>query len=89
MALVKFLTPFNKITLIDSLDMEVKDIKEMAEALLKGFGKEMDIILDKEGNLSSKIVILVNRRNAHTLKGADTVLHEDSEVIILPYIYGG
>lgn len=89
MALVRFLTPYNKITLMDSLNMEVKDIREMAVGLIKSFGKEMDIILDKEGNLSSSIVILVNRRNAHTLEGADTVLHEDSEVIILPYIYGG
>ena len=69
--------------------MDVKNIREMAEELISTFGKEMDIVLNKEGNLSSNIVILVNRRNAHTLKGADTVLHEDSEVIILPYIYGG
>lgn len=89
MAFVRFLTPYNKITGIDSLYMEAKDIREMAERLIKSFGKEMDIILDKEGNLSPGIVILVNRRNAHTLKGSDTVLHKDSEVIILPYIYGG
>ncbi|NLM44265.1 MAG: MoaD/ThiS family protein [Clostridiales bacterium] len=89
MALIKFLDPFNKITQVDSLKMDVKNIREMAEELISTFGKEMDIVLNKEGNLSSNIVILVNRRNAHTLKGADTVLHEDSEVIILPYIYGG
>ncbi|WP_372996479.1 MoaD/ThiS family protein [Lutispora sp.] len=89
MALVRFLTPFNKITQVDSLQMDVQNIREMAEVLISTFGKEMDIVLNKEGNLSPGIVILVNRRNAHTLKGADTVLHDDSEVIILPYIYGG
>jgi len=89
MALIRFLAPFNKITKVDSIQLDVKSIREMAGELVNIFGKEMDVILNKEGELSPGIVILVNRRNAHTLKGADTVLQEDSEVIIVPYIYGG
>lgn len=89
MSFIRFLAPYNKITGTDSIQMEAKNIKDLANKLILAFGKEIDILLDKNGKLSQNIVVMVNRRNAHTLKGADTELHEDSEVIILPYIYGG
>lgn len=89
MAFVKFLPPFNKITGIDSLDVDTKDIRDLSNKLIAAFGNKIDLILDAQGQLSQSIIVLVNRRNAHTLNGADTVLNGDSEVIILPYIYGG
>lgn len=89
MAYVRFLPPFNKITGIDSLHMDVRNIRDLSNQLVSTFGKKIDLILDNNEQLSKRIVVLVNRRNVHTLKGADTVLNGDSEVIILPYIYGG
>lgn len=89
MAFIRFLPPFNKITETDTVHIDVKDIRDLSNKLVASFGKKIDLILDSQGQLSQSIVILVNRRNAHTLNGADTVLNGDSEVIILPYIYGG
>lgn len=89
MAFIRFLPPFNKITETDTVYMDVKDIRDLSDKLVAAFGKKIDLILDNKGQLSQSIVILVNRRNAHTLNGADTVLNGDSEIIILPYIYGG
>ena len=79
MAFIRFLPPFNKITGIDSLHMDVKDIRDLSNKLISTFGKKIDLILDNNEQLSKSIVVLVNRRNAHTLEGADTVLNGDSE----------
>ena len=89
MAFIRFLPPFNKITETDTVQLDAKDIRDLSDKLVAAFGKKIDMILDSQGQLSQSIVVLVNRRNAHTLNGADTVLNGDSEVIILPYIYGG
>ena len=89
MAFVKFLPPFNKIIGIDSLNIDAKDIRDLSNKLITTFGNRIDLILDDQDQLSHSIIVMVNRRNAHTLEGADTVLNADSEVIILPYIYGG
>jgi molybdopterin converting factor small subunit len=41
------------------------------------------------GELSKDIVILVNRRNAHTLKGLETELNQATEVLVMRYFVGG
>jgi len=89
MALIRFLPPINKITEIDSVYIDAQNIKELSDKLIEAYGKKIDLLIDSKGQLSQNIVVLVNRRNAHTLEGADTVLNRDSEVIILPHIYGG
>lgn len=89
MAFIKFLPPINKIAGVDTVHIDVKNIRELSDKLVEAFGNKIDLIIDSKGQLSQNIVILVNRRNAHTLEGADTELNEDSEVIILPHIYGG
>lgn len=89
MAFIRFLPPYNKITGIETIQMDAKDIRDLSNKLILTFGKNIDLILDSQGQLSQSIVILVNRRNALTMNGAETTLNVDSEVIILPYIYGG
>lgn len=89
MALIRFLPPYNKIIGTEEAQIDARDIRDLSYKLVSKFGKDIDLILDEKHQLSQGIVVLVNRRNAHTLNGADTVLDQDSEVIILPYIYGG
>lgn len=89
MAVVRFTFPFTRIVKEDSIRIDVQNLRQLCTELIKRYGGEMEMLLDDKGDLSQDIVILVNRRNAHTLSGADTVLEKDTEVLIMPYIIGG
>lgn len=89
MAVVRFISPFTKIVGVKQIKINAKNIGELCKQLIERFGSNMHILLDKEGEISKKVVILVNRRNVHTLAGIDTPLDEDTEVLIMPYIIGG
>ncbi|HZK71811.1 MAG TPA: MoaD/ThiS family protein [Clostridia bacterium] len=89
MARVRFIMPFTKLTGSKYINIEAADVRELCKKLIQRFGSEMNVLLDENDDLSRKMVILVNRRNAHTLDGANTALDKNAEVIIMHYISGG
>lgn len=89
MALVRFIHPFSKVTGKGSIEVEARDVGDLCRQLIERFGPGMEFLLDAKGEVSRELVILVNRRNVHTLAGADTLLQRDTEVLIMPYITGG
>lgn len=89
MALVRFIHPFSKAAGNKNIRIEAGDVGELCRQLVRRFGHDMDMLLDEQGEVSKDIVVLVNRRNVHTLAGIGTPLEEDTEVLIMPYIIGG
>ena len=88
MAVVRFTSPFISYCGAASIRMHADTLGELCRDLIRRCGR-MDVILDPQGDISRRIVVLVDRRNAHTLSGAATVLEEDTEVLIMPVMGGG
>ena len=89
MANVKFISPYNRITGENTMIIEADDVRQLCHEIIAMFGPDMEFLLDEKGELSRKLVLLVNRRNAYTLSGADTVLSRETEVMIMPYLGWG
>ena len=89
MAYIIFISPYNTITGKDSLIIEAESVRQLCLKIISMYWPSMGFLLDENGELSRKLVFLVNRRNAFTLSGTDTALSEDMEVIIMPYFGGG
>ncbi len=89
MALVRFVSPFTKITNTKEVHVNANNIRELCKKLINIYGLDMKILLDEKDELSQKIIVLVNRRNAHTLQGADTTIENESEILIMPFLCGG
>ena len=64
-------------------------VRELCIRLIDTINLERSLLLDEKDNLSRNIVLLVNRRNAHTLKGADTNIANDTEILVMQYFVGG
>lgn len=89
MALIRFVWPFTQITGTKEVHVDADNVRQLCKKLIDIYGLDMEILLDENDELSSKIIILVNRRSAHTLQGADTIIEKENEVLIMPFISGG
>ena len=89
MANVVFISPYNKITGEDAIIIEADNVRQLCNKIIEKYGSDMEFLLDETGELSRKIVLLVNRRNAYTLSGTDTPIFQDTEVMIMPYLGWG
>jgi len=89
LALVRFVSPFTDIAGKEKVHIKAENVGELCEILIEDFGPKMRVLLDEKGDVSKDIVILVDRRNVHTLRGSRTALCENSEVLIMPHIMGG
>lgn len=89
MPYVRFFSPFNRITGVNSAVIEADNVRQLCRKIIETYGPEMASLLDENGELSRKMVLMVNRRNAYTICGTDTELTEDMEIIIIPFISGG
>ena len=89
MAHVKFVAPLTKFTEKETIHVEAKDVRELCKELIKRFNLDKSLLLDEEENLSKSIILMVNRRNAFTLKGADTKVNDQTEVLIMQFFGGG
>ena len=86
MALVNFVSPYHKITGTKQAEIQAGSVRELCLAIIDKYGDEMKFILDEKGELSRKIVLFVNGRNAYTLEGSDTTLDSDSKVHIMSFL---
>ncbi|MBV1757351.1 MAG: hypothetical protein KMY55_05840 [Dethiosulfatibacter sp.] len=89
MAKVKFLPPLNQKTTKELFEIEADTLLELCLLLMEKFRLPNTLFFSPCGGLSKDIVILVNRRNAHTLKGLETDLNQDTEVLVMRYFVGG
>lgn len=89
MAYVKFLPPLTKRTTVEKVQIDAKNVRELCKELIDMFHLEKSLLLDDSDKLTGNIVLLVNRRNAHILEGADTEINEETEVLIMQFLVGG
>ncbi|HAE42335.1 MAG TPA: molybdopterin synthase sulfur carrier subunit [Clostridiales bacterium] len=89
MAKVKFLPPLNQHTTKEFFDIEADTLLELCLLLLEKYRLPKTLFFSTGGGLSKDIVILINRRNAHTLEGLETPLHQETEVLVMRYFVGG
>lgn len=89
MAKVKFLPPLNQHTTKESFEIEADTLLELCLLLVAKYRLPNTLFFNADGGLSKDIVILVNRRNAHTLEGLETPLHQETEVFVMLYFVGG
>jgi len=61
-------------------------VRELCAAIIAKYGDGMQFLLDENGDLSRKIVLLVNRKNAYILQGSDTPVDSETEIIIMAYL---
>lgn len=86
MAIVKFIPPYNKITCKDRDRIEANTVGQLLHAIIDKYGDGFNSLLDENGHMSRKIVVMVERRNVLTLQGEKTPLNMDTEVIIMEYL---
>jgi len=86
MAYVKFVSPYHKITGVEEDCIDASDVRELCNAIIDKYGDEMSFLLDENGDLSRKLVALVNRKNAYILDGSDTPLDTNTEVVFMTYL---
>ncbi|MDP3387514.1 MAG: hypothetical protein Q8S24_09785 [Eubacteriales bacterium] len=89
MAKVKFMPPLSQKTTKESFEIEADTLLELCLLLMEKFRLPGTLFFSAGGELSKDIVILVNRRNAHTLKGLETDLNQATEVLVMRYFVGG
>jgi molybdopterin converting factor small subunit len=71
------------------VQIDAKNVRELCKELIDMFHLEKSLLLDDSDKLTGNIVLLVNRRNAHILEGADTEINEETEVLIMQFLVGG
>lgn len=86
LALVKFVSPYHKITGVETDVIPARDVRELCSAIIEKYGKDMHFLVDENGDLSRKLVLLINRKNAYILDGSDTLLEPDTEAILMSYL---
>jgi len=86
MADVRFLSPYTEITKTEWDSLTADTVKHLCCLLIDKYGSDMGFLLDEKGEVSKKIVILVNRRGIHTLDDGETAIKDTDEVIIMPYL---
>jgi molybdopterin converting factor small subunit len=89
MAKVKFLPPLSQKTTKEFFEIEADTLMELCLLLVEKYGLPYTLFFNAERELTEDIVILVNRRNAHTLKGLETPLNQETEVLVMRYFVGG
>lgn len=89
MATVKYISPYPTITGVVEETIDAADVRALCRSIIAKHGVAMGFLLDEHGELSKKIVLLVNRRNAYTLDGTDTVIEDGTEIMIMPYLGWG
>ncbi len=89
MAVARFIAPFTSYCGTDSVRVQADTLGALCRHLAQRYGARMNVLLDSEGGIAQDIVIMVDRRNAHSLSGAATVLKEETEVLIMPLMAGG
>lgn len=89
MSKVKFLPPLSQKTTKESIEIEADTLMKLCLLLMEKFELPSDLFFNAEGTLCKDIVILINRRNAHTLEGLETKLHQETEVLVMRYFVGG
>lgn len=89
MAYVRFFPPLTKVVGIKSTYLDADTVRDLCLKLIKTFKIKKNLLLDEDDNLSRDIVVLVNRKNAHILQGADTSINSETEILIMQYFVGG
>ena len=89
MAVARLISPFISYCGAESVSVQADTLGDLCRCLIQRYGARMNVLLDQDGGISQDIVILVDRRNAHSLSGAATKLKEDTEVLIMPLMAGG
>ncbi len=89
MANVRLTAPFAAEAGAPVVTMQAPTVGELCQGLAARYGGSFLRLLDSAGSLSRGAVVLVDRRNAHTLQGARTPLTADTEVLIMPLMSGG
>jgi len=87
---INFFANIRDITKTKSIEIEYSET--LREALLKIseiYGKKLRKEIFDGGNLSNRVIILVNGRHIAHLQGIDTTLNENDEISIFPVVAGG
>ena len=89
MANVRLIAVFAEAAGAQEITIDAQTVGALCKTLAARYGGSFLRLLDREGKLSKGAVVLVNRRNSHTLSGAQTPLGLDTEVVIMPLMSGG
>ena len=89
MAQIKFFPPLTNKTTKGFFELNANTLLELCHLLIEKFRLPDTLFFGAGGGLSKDIVILINRRNAHTLEGLETKLHQETEVLVMRYFVGG
>jgi molybdopterin converting factor small subunit len=86
---VRLTAPFATAAGAQQITIDARTIGELCTTLAARYGGSFLSLLDGDGKLTQGAVVLVDRRNAHTLSGAQTPLGFDTEVLIMLLMSGG
>lgn len=87
MATIHYISPYNKITGVVREDLSANSLRTICEFIQTKYPDIGPLIIDND--LTRKVIIMVNRRNALTLDGLDTSIDDSSEITLLRYMKGG
>lgn len=87
--MIRFTSPFARQTGTKQLQLEAEDLRDALLQVTEMYPQVFHELLDSEENLTHKAVIFIGGRNAWTLKGADTPIEKDTDVLIVPFLSNG
>jgi molybdopterin converting factor small subunit len=89
MALIRFTSPYARQTGTKQLRIEAENLRDALRQVVQLYPSVFQGLLDTEEKLTHKAVVFVGGRNAWTLKGADTSIENDTDVLIVPFLSNG
>ncbi|MHA1771311.1 MAG: MoaD/ThiS family protein [Candidatus Thorarchaeota archaeon] len=90
--LLKCFGPVRRVCGSSEILIDVKDgatVHDVIMHVIDKFGPPLRDLLMNGSHVSGNFIIMLNKRDIHTLDGMKTVVHEDDEVSILPHVQGG
>jgi molybdopterin synthase sulfur carrier subunit len=88
---VKFFATVREVTGVKSVELEVENIRELLQSLVKMYGNKFkDTVLNEEtGELKQFFSCMVNGKRIELLEGYETVLKDNDSVALFPPVGGG
>jgi len=84
LASVKYGSPYHKITKTEYDKFDVDNVRALCRAIVLKYGDDMGFILDDNDELSRKLLVLLDGRNAYIVGGTDAPINDDTRIVILP-----
>ena len=84
--------PFRRVLEGKILEVEVPEgstVQQVIDRVIELGGSEIERLIMDGGRISGNLIVMLNKKDVHTLGGVGVRVSEDDEIAILPHVQGG